>query len=203
MARKTVPPPEDLKLQIVDAAMRLAAERSWSEISLADIAAAAELGITELYRLLPSKPAILEEFVRRIDLASLAEPVDPKERPRDRLFDVLMRRFDALTPYKPSLARMAGEARRLVPEMLPVALTLPHSMRWMLEAAHIPAGGLIGAVRVPTLCAAYLSAVRTFRDDDSPDLSRTMAALDKALRRAEPFMRLEQETSAQDEAAAS
>jgi AcrR family transcriptional regulator len=191
MARKAAPPPpSDTKLAIVEAALRLAAERSWHEVALADIAAAAGLGVVELYRLLPSKPAILREFTRRIDLTTLDGATDPEERPRDRLFEILMRRFDALGPYKPALSRMAGDLRRLRLDLLPAAAQLPRSMSWMLEAAQIPSAGFVGAVRVKALCLAYLTVLRIFLEDDSPDLTRTMAALDRALRRAEPFMRL-------------
>ena len=121
--------PADPVPAIIAATLQLAAEKPWSEIPLAEIAAASGLSLIELYRLFPSKLAILDALARRTDAAVLAAPADADDAPRDRLFDVLMRRFDALVPYKPALARMAGEARRLVPEMLPVALTLPHSMR--------------------------------------------------------------------------
>ena len=201
MARKAAARPHDAKLAIVEAAMRLAAERSWRDIALADIAAAAGLGVVELYRLLPSKPAILQAFTRRIDLAALSEAVDPVERPRDRLFEILMRRFDALGPYKPALRRMAGDARKLGLDLLPAAIQLPRSMSWMLEAAHIPSAGFVGAVRAKALCFAYLAVLRTYLDDDSPDLTRTMAALDRALRRAEPFMRLSDAPGAEADAA--
>ncbi|HVJ53056.1 MAG TPA: helix-turn-helix domain-containing protein [Aliidongia sp.] len=195
-------PPKDQKLAIVDAAMRLAAERPWQALSLAEIADAAELGVVELYRLLSSKAAILREFSRRVDAAALAVATDPEERPRDRLFDILMRRFDALAPYKPALRRMVADTRRLRFDPIPMALCLPRSMGWMLEAAHISSTGIAGAVRVKVLCLAYLSVLRTYLDDESPDLTRTMAALDRALRRAEPFLRLDGGTQAKTQEAA-
>jgi AcrR family transcriptional regulator len=182
--------PQDPGPAIIAAAMRLAAERPWSEIPLAEIAAAAGLSLIELYRIFPSKPAILTALARQVDAAVLAQPVDPADLPRDRLFDVLMRRFDALRPSRPGLKRIAGDLRRLRLDALPALAALPRSMAWMLEAASIPAAGLRGALSARILGAAYLSAFRTFLEDDSTDLARTMATLDRALRRAEPLLGL-------------
>jgi|HubBroStandDraft_1064217.scaffolds.fasta_scaffold00266_36 AcrR family transcriptional regulator len=192
MAKKPSAPavPIDPKPVIIAAALRLGAERAWSEIALADIAAAAGLGLIELYRVFPSKLAILDGLARQTDAAVLAVPADAGDRPRDRLFDVLMRRFDTLLPSRPALKRIAADMQRLKLETLPAVLALPRSMGWMLEAAGIPASGWRGSVRVRLLGLAYIAGFRVFLDDDSADLTRTMAALDRALRRIEPFLAL-------------
>ena len=64
----------------------------------------------------------------------------------------------------------------------PAALT---SMRWMLEAAGIPATGPLGMLRAKGLLAVWVSVFRTWEGDESADLAPTMAALDTALARAE------------------
>ena len=55
----------------------------------------------------------------------------------------------------------------------------------MLEAAGISASGPFGLLRTKGLLAVWLAALRVWLADDSNDLSRTMAALDRYLRRAE------------------
>jgi len=202
MARKpgAAQAPEDPSPAIIAATLKLAAEKPWSEIPLAEIAAAAGLSLIELYRLFPSKLAILDALARQIDAAVLTAPADASDTPRDRLFDVLMRRFDALLPYRDGLKRIARDVGRLQLEALPAGLALPRSMGWMLEAASIPAAGLRGALRSRVLSVAYLAAFRAFLDDDSADLTRTMAALDRALRRAEPLLGLGQAAPEEDAA---
>ena len=78
---------------------------------MAAIAAEAGLPILTLYRTFPSKPAILCAFSRRIDETVLAAPLDadPDERPRDRVFDLLMRRFDALRPHRDAIEVLGRE----------------------------------------------------------------------------------------------
>jgi AcrR family transcriptional regulator len=198
MARKPTetPIPIDPAPAIIAAAMRLAAERGWSEIPLTEIAAAAGIGVGTLYRLFPSRLAILNGLVRHVDAAVLAAPVDGADHARDRLFDVLMRRFEALTPYRPALTRIARDTGRLQLDALPAAFALRRSMGWMLEASGVVASGWRGAVRTRLLGLAYLAAFRAFLDDDSIDLARTMAALDRALRRIEPLLALPAEPTA-------
>jgi AcrR family transcriptional regulator len=192
MAKKPTPSPAsaDPAGAIIATAMRLAAERAWSDIPLAEIATAAGFSLIELYRLFPSKLAILNGLIRQVDAAVLAVPVDVEDQPRDRLFDVLMRRFDVLGPSRRALKRIAQDLRHMQLGVLPAGFALRNSMRWMLEAAGISASGWRGALRIRLLGLAYLSAFRVFLEDDSGDLTRTMAALDRALRRAEPLLAL-------------
>ena len=159
-------------------------------MSLSAIAAAAELPILQVYRVFHSKQAILCGLFRRIDEIVLAEPpaAEPDERPRDRLFDLLMRRFDALQPYKPALDVLRREWLGDPATALCAGASLLRSMRWMLEAADIPTGGVRGAVALKLASAAYLSVMRVWQRDDSPDLARTMAALDARLRRIEGWL---------------
>jgi hypothetical protein len=63
-------------------------------------------------------------------------------------------------------------------------------MAWMLEAAGVSTAGLRGRLRVRALAVLYLSELRVFLRDDTEDLSKTMAALDRRLRQAEPWLGL-------------
>jgi AcrR family transcriptional regulator len=178
------PSPAD---RIIDATFALIPTEGWRRLTLAAIAAAAGLPILQVYRIFRSKQAILDAFVRRIDETVLAEPptAEPDERPRDRLFDLLMRRFDALQPYKAALEVLRRELPADPVAALCAGTALLRSMRWMMEAADIPTGGLRGAVSVRLAAIAYLSTMRVWQSDDAADLGRTMAALDARLRRIE------------------
>ena len=170
--------------RIIDAALACIARQGWRRLSLADIAAEAGLPILGVYRLYSSKPAILCAFFRRIDEAVLAAPLDsePDERPRDRVFDLLMRRFDALTPYRAALEVLGRELPTDPLAALAAGAGLLRSMRWMLEAAGISGEGLGGVLAVKLTAAVYLATLRVWLRDESPDLAPTMAALDRRLR---------------------
>lgn len=176
--------------RLVDAALGLAAARPWAQISLNEIAKAAGLSLAELHEAAPTKSHVVRAFLKRIDAAVLAGPAPEFSEPvRDRLFDVLMRRFDALKPHKDAVASIVEGFSRDPVAALCGWPGLLRSMSWMLEAAGLDASGLRGALRAKGLALVWLAALRTFLTDSSEDLSATMAALDKALKRAEPFGR--------------
>ncbi len=182
--------PPDESDRIIDAALARIAQDGWRRLSLAGIAGEAGLPILRVYRNFRSKQAILCGFLRRVDETVLAEPppAEEDERPRDRLFDLLMRRFDALRPYKPALAVLRRELPSDPAAALCVAVSLLRSMRWMLEAADIATSGVRGALAVRLTGAAYVAAMRVWQHDDAPDLGQTMAALDGRLRRIERWL---------------
>jgi AcrR family transcriptional regulator len=183
--------PEGEPERIIDAALALIPTAGWRRLSLSAIAAEAGLPLVSVYRAFRSKAAILARFSRRIDEKALAGPpaAEPEARPRDRLFDLLMRRFDALRPYRAALAVLRRELPGDPAAALCTGAAVLRSMRWMLDAAGIATAGLGGALALKLTAVAYLSAMRVFEGDDSPDLGRTMAALDRSLSRIELVLR--------------
>ena len=171
---------------ILSAALTLAATKGWRSTSLADIAVEADVSLAEAYAAYPTKAAILTGLLSQTDQQVLSEGgIDDQEPVRDRLFDVLMRRFDALEPHKPAVAAILRDLP-LDPSSLIVALpNFALSMAWMLEAAGLSSTGLAGAIRIKGLALVYLNALRIWLNDDSEDMARTMAAVDRGLRRAE------------------
>ena len=182
MARKA-----DHPRQIIEAALSLAEAEGWSDVSLGDIAAEAKLPLSVVYPLFPSKQAVLNGFSQMIDGKVLAEeePEDDQASARDRLFDVMMRRFDALAPHKQAVGRLLYDQLRHPCGALCSACQLRRSMAVMLEAAQLSSSGLRGALRVKGLAAIYLATLRVWLRDDSADMSKTMASLDGYLRRIE------------------
>ncbi|MCW1840722.1 TetR/AcrR family transcriptional regulator [Prosthecomicrobium hirschii] len=178
---------EKQKQKIVEALMALCAERDFARIGLAEIAAGADVTLAQLRAAYDGKMAILADFARRIDAAVLAgdDPGMAGEPPRERLFDVVMRRFDALTPHKAGVAGLMKAARRdplLAAALNRIALT---SQRWMLTAAGLDRGGLSGLARAQALALAYAQVLPVWLEETDAGLPKTMAALDTQLKRLE------------------
>lgn len=171
------------KGRLIAVALKLAAERPWKAVTLIDIADRAQLTLAELRAHFEGKSAIVRSFVRAVDdelLRAVKRP-QPGEGPRDALFEVIMARLDLLSPHKAAI-RSIVEAAGPDPAMLQTALDSQH---WMLQAAGINTSGAEGALRTLGLGTVYASVFRTWLDDDDPGMARTMAALDRRLRRGE------------------
>ncbi len=191
-AKKTTAPKADMPSRIVAAALDLAATQGWRDTTLADIAAAAGLTLADVHGVFRSKEAIVAAFQRGIDAQVLAgdDAALADEPARDRLFDVIMRRFDALAPHKEAVRAILRASLCDPLAALCGACAFERSMVWMLEAARIDPAGLSGALRVKGLAGVYLATLRVWLGDDSEDMARTMAALDRRLRQAESLMML-------------
>jgi hypothetical protein len=175
--------------RLTAAAMDLAAIRPWHEITWREIAAAAGLTLDTAQELAPSKAAILDLLSRQADQAILAAPAAAGDgSARDRLFDVAMRRFDALKPYRKGLASVAASAAREPATALAALCSVGRASRALLIAAAIPTEGVAGTLRAKGMSAIWLAAMRSFLADETEDLSATMATLDKQLRRAEGLL---------------
>lgn len=180
----------EIPKHIVDTALKLAAERGWRDLSLADIAVAADLPIGTVIRTYRSKPAILAAYARRLDeaVADGSEIGDLDQPVRDRIFDVLMRRFDAMKADRDGLRAIARDLRREPLSAASAGCSVLCSMATMLEAAGVSSSGTLGLIRAKGLSAIYLSVLRVWLTDDTEDSSRTMAALDRGLDKAERAM---------------
>ncbi|PWC39704.1 hypothetical protein TSO352_06235 [Azospirillum sp. TSO35-2] len=167
--------------------MRLAAEKGWRRVGLLEVAHAAGVPLSRFHQRYRGRADLLAAVSRVADATVLAAEgaVDLTEPPRDRLFDVMMRRFDALRPFRDGLRAVVRDLPGEPATALGFTCAFGRSMAWMLRAASIDPDQRGGAALVAGLGAVHARVMRVFLDDDTADLSRTMSALDNGLRRAE------------------
>jgi ubiquinone biosynthesis protein COQ9 len=174
----------DFDTALIASFFRLAAERGWARTNVAEAARAAALSLAEARTRFPGRASILLRLGRLADRAALADA--PTEGTvRDKLFDLLMHRFDTLQAHRAGVVALLRALPSDPPTALLLACATRRSMRWMLQAAGVSTVGLRGQLRVRGLIAVWVWTLRAWERDESADLSGTMAALDAALRRAE------------------
>jgi AcrR family transcriptional regulator len=191
MARKTTAvAPAPARERIVQALMRLASDRPWNDIEVTDIAEEAGVTLAEFRDHFPSKGAVLAGFSRMIDKEVLEGSSEDLagEPARERLFDVMMRRLDALSPYKTALRRIAYAVRTDPLALAALNRVALNSQRFMLAAAGIATEGPLGVLKLQGAAIVFSNTLETWFDDDDPTLARTMARLDRELKRGERVM---------------
>lgn len=175
---------------LVAALWRVMATHGWPGLTMGRLAAESGVPLASLRDRFPSRLDPLILHGRRVDHAVLAGTVPGQGgAARDRLFDVLMRRLDAMQPNRAGILRFLRDMRRDPSLAALLGPQLSLSMRWMLDAAEI--GGSAGRRRAISLglVGVWLATVRAWAEDESEDLGPTMAALDRALDRAEQIAR--------------
>lgn len=175
------------KGRILAAALESAGAKSWADVTLIDIAEKGGLQLAELREHFDSKTALLSAIVAAADDEVLRKAPKRAEgqEVRDVLFDIIMTRFDVLAPYKAALKSIYRSSSADLSMLRPM-LT---SMHWMLQAAGIDTESHTGRMRMMGLATVYASVFRVWLDDDDAGQARTMAALDRRLRRGEGALR--------------
>jgi hypothetical protein len=166
-------------------ALSVASSTSWREVTLAKLADAAGRPLADLYgaSLGDAVDCVEEAFDRAI--ADNVDALDPTQSVRDRLFELIMRRFEAMEPHRVAVLAMEQGADRD-----PTLLAAAHQRhvrcaRWVLALAGLEADGMTGQARAQGLGVIIGQARGAWRGDDAGDFAKTMASLDKNLRRAE------------------
>jgi AcrR family transcriptional regulator len=186
--KAALPPPGGTdRERIIAALMALLAEKRFEEIGFGDLAARADVSLAVLRGEFASKLAILAAHMKELDRKVLAGGEDDMadEPPRERLFDVLMRRIEAMAPYREATRALLRSATCNPGLAFALNGLAVRSQTWMLTAAGIDAAGTRGAIRAQGMAALFASVLRVWVDDDDEGLARTLAALDRALARGQ------------------
>lgn len=173
-----------LRRDLARAALGIAQNGAWKDATLARLAQAAERDLAELYgaTLWEAVDCVEEAFDRTIGEGAAA--LDPGQSVRDRLFELIMRRFEAMEPHRAAVIAMEHGDRD------PILMASAHQRhvrcaRWVLALAGLEADGMTGQARAQGLGVIIGQARAAWRSDDAGDFAKTMASLDKNLRRAE------------------
>ena len=171
----------------VDALMALLAERPFDEIGLAEIADRGGLSLSQLRAEFSSTLAILAAHIKDIDRKVLdGTDADMTEEPaRERLFEVLMRRLEALAPYKAAVRSLMRSARRSPGLAMAINGMALRSQHWMLTAAGVGTHGPRGMLRAQGAALLFGRVLSVWVNDEEAGLDGTMAALDRGLASAE------------------
>lgn len=173
--------------KIVEALMRLASRRAFEDIAIADIAHEAGVSLADFRDCFPSKGAVMASFSRKIDRQVLDDFSGryAAELAKERLYDVLLRRLEALEPYRNALEAISQWASTDPLAAAALNRETVNSMRFMLEAADIDSEGALGALKLQGLAIAWWRVLGVWFEDSDVELCRTKAALDRELSRSE------------------
>ena len=168
------------------AALELAGERGWQALTLSDIATAAGLKLTDFHGI-ATTDTLADAAESYFDKAMSGEGVDSEESPRERLFDVIMLRFEAMEPYREGLNDLMKWRERSAMRLAKLVAARKASADWALVSAGLDGTGQAVPRDLRALGVAYAigRAERAWRKETDPGFARTMAELDKALRQLE------------------
>ena len=173
--------------QILSIALTLAEEEGWSGVTIEKIAKRANLNKSKLLESYPTTKHVVLALMKQVsvEVFDRLDPDDSSEPTKDIIHNALMSRVEVLSKNREaytsilrSLFFNPRDATFLYSEIMNI-------MARTLEIAGVKNTGLLGHLRKKALVAIYLSTLRVWISDDSPDCARTMSFLDKRLQDAE------------------
>lgn len=186
---------------LLPAAFALIGDEGWRGFSFDKLARRTGVSRVEIYRQFHSRGALLSALTRRADEAMLE--IEEAELaglpPRDRVFELLMRRLETLVPYRGGLKRLARDARTDPCVLLFTAGRLERSFVWLQDVAGLRCRGLRASLARRALGLAYARTLQVWFEDEGADLGKTMAELDKQLRRVQRVAGLREPRARRDE----
>ncbi|WP_340691741.1 hypothetical protein [Hyphomonas sp.] len=170
------------------AALDLAATKPWSELTLGEIAAKAGLTLNDFHGV-ATRDTLAGAVDAHFDRAMSAEAIATDDLPRERLFEVIMLRFEAMEDYRDGLKSLLRYRETQPSILLRLPATRAASARWALASAGLDddSGAPLG-LKVLGIAFVIARTERAWRKETSGDFALTMAALDKSLRAAEERM---------------
>lgn len=178
----------DRETRLAEAALRLLAKQEWGKLTLASVARAARVPLSDVFPVVPTKAAL-----PRIILQVLAKETARRHRvdsrsgdPRERVFDATMRFFDVQERHAVALKKLYRALQYDPLAVLGLRNTVLDLAGELLALAEADVGSSSG-VQGTVFAGILIRAVFAWRDDDD-EMGKTMAQLDRDLRRAERIL---------------
>ena len=171
------------------AALEIAATDGWRAVTVAAAAEKAGVERSAARRAVRCRAGLLAAIAGRVDAAMLdsldEDATDPDIPVRDRLFEALMARLDALSADRAAYLSILDGLPRDPASALAGLPSVGRSMARTLEAVGERTAPPFGPLKVKGLALVWLATLRVWRGDESTDMAATMKALDGYLARAE------------------
>lgn len=176
-----------IRRALAEAALKRAAAKGWRGITLHELASLARRAVADFYPLTAGDAFdCVDEFFDRAAAENAPAP-NLEEPARERLFDAAMRRFEAMEPHRAGVLALE-KAIGLDPIGQGSLISRQsRTARWLLALAGEEANGVAAAARAQALAFVMREARAAWAKDDAGDFAKTMAALDKGLRRSDEF----------------
>lgn len=163
----------------------------WESFSCRSAAAACDVSLAQSLLVFKNRYSYVSALIRQID-ADMVADYDPSmggEPARERLFDVLMSRFDAMQEHRDLIKALTCAARKDPMLALHLVAISRLTNDWIIEMAHISPVGVMGQMRAKGALLAYGRAFSIWLEDESEDMAKTMSSLDKVLKKGEKALR--------------
>ena len=162
----------------------------WDKFSIEKLSTKENIAVRDLKVFFKCKYSIVDKFSIMIDknIESKLRLEDFKDSSKkDILFELIMMRFDEMEEFKGSLAKILDVSKNKPLLASIITRNVMNTMDFFLELSNSYNNYAFDILKKNFLFFIYSITFKTWLSDDTEDLSKTMAELDKLLSTAENF----------------
>ncbi len=175
---------------LVKKGFQLIQEIGWEKFSLEKMSKLLKIPNDELKNIFRCKNSILSKFSIMIDNyveAKISINDFKDSSTKDILFELIMLRFDEMEDYKDALKDILQNTKKNPLLLSIISNNLLHTMDFYLELSNAYKSSPFDFYKKNFLLLIYSLSFKTWLEDNTEDLSKTMAELDKLLSMAQSF----------------
>ena len=162
----------------------------WNKFSIEKLSVKENIPVKNLKIFFKCKYSIVDKFSTMIDqnIESKLRIEDFKDSSKkDILFELIMMRFDEMEEFKGSLAKVLDASKNKPLMISIITKNVMNTMDFFLELSNSYNNYAFDLLKKNFLFIIYSITFKTWLSDNTEDLSKTMAELDKLLSTAENF----------------
>lgn len=167
--------------QIIDATWAIVEGQGVGGIDTDSIATAASVSVATVRSVLPDQTSIILLLVADV-LSKIQIVPNPGLSEQDRLFDAIIQGFDMAEPHKQAIAKLWNEIMWKPHTWFQILPPFQKKLDEILETLIAEGGFLQGIFTHLGVRAIFLKTFLVWIEDETLDLSKTMAALDQSLK---------------------
>ena len=178
------------KISYIKLAFKLIEEKGWNDFSLEKLAKEESIKIEDLIFFFKDETNLIESFSEMIDEQVIKE-VDLNEfnqnSVKDNIFELIMIRFEKLSPYKKSLDILLKQLKYEPKTLKKLTKKIFNSLDLFLEISNAKNNYVFDFLKLNIMFIIYGYTFKIWLEDDSEDMGKTMAEVDKWLSEAEGY----------------
>ena len=180
----------DIEKKYIKKGFNLINDIGWDKFSVEKLSTKENIPVKDLKVIFKCKYSIVDKFSRMIDksIESKLRIQDFRDSSKkDILFELIMMRFDEMEEFKGSLAKVLDASKNKPLLISIITQNVMNTMDFFLELSNSYNNYAFDVLKKNFLFLIYSITFKTWLSDNTEDLSKTMAELDKLLSTAENF----------------
>ena len=167
-------------------------DTGWEEFSIERLSTRENIPLNDLKVYFKCKYSMVDKFSKMIDknIESKLRIQDFKDSSKkDIIFELIMMRFDEMEEFKGSLTKVLNASKNKPLLISIISKNVMNTMDFFLELSNSYNNYAFDVLKKNFLFLIYSITFKTWLSDNTEDLSKTMAELDRLLSTAENFQK--------------